>query len=100
MIPTKKVLTQTVLTRAQAVEEARLQKKALASMGLWRMFLFSLTTCMVVLAYFGIQVGGGWFVPGVVAAVLGGISLLLAFTVNLSIRNGHRNVERILESLK
>ena len=64
------------------------------------MVLFSLTTCMAVLAYFGIQTGAGWFVPGVIAAVLAGISLLLSFIVNLSIRNGHRNVEKILESLK
>ena len=89
-----------VLTKKQAIEEAKLQKKALNTMGVWRMVLFSLTTCMAVLAYFGIQTGAGWFVPGVIAAVLAGISLLLAFIVNLSIRNGHRNVEKILESLK
>ena len=89
-----------VLTKAQAIEEAKMQKKALATMGTWRLTLFVITTCFAVLAFFGIQTGAGWFVPGVIAAVLAGISLLLAFIVNLSIRNGHRNVEKILESLK
>ena len=89
-----------VLTKAQAIEEARMQKKALATMGTWRLALLFITTCFAVLAFFGIQTGAGWFVPGVIAAVLAGISLLLAFIVNLSIRNGHRNVEKILDSLK
>ncbi len=89
-----------VLSKTQALEEAKLQKKALATMGAWRLALFILTTCLGVLAYFGIQTGEGWFVPGVIAAVLAGISLLLTLAVNLSIRNGHRNVEKILDSLK
>ena len=89
-----------VLTKSQAIEEARMQKKALATMGTWRLTLLVITTCFAVLAFFGIQTGAGWFVPGVIAAVLAGISLLLAFIVNLSIRNGHRNVEKILDSLK
>lgn len=89
-----------VLTKKQAIEEARLQKKALATMGVWRSFLFLLTACLVFLAVFAIRTGGPWFVPGIVAAVLAGISLLLMLTVNLSIRNGNRNVEKILASLK
>ena len=88
------------LTKTQAIEEAKLQKKALATMGTWRRVLFVLTTCLAVMAFFCIQSGATWFVPGVIAAVLAGITLLLTFIVNLSIRNGHRNVEKILASLK
>ena len=89
-----------VLTKQQAIEEARLQKKALATLGAWRSFLFLLTGCLAALAVFAIQTGGAWFLPGVAAAVLAGISLLLMLPVNLSIRNGNRNVEKILASLK
>ena len=89
-----------VLTKKQAIEEAQLQKKALATLGTWRSILFLLTACLVVLAVFAIRTSGTWFVPGIVAAVLAGISLLLMLTVNLSIRNGNRNVEKILASLK
>ena len=87
-----------ILSKAQAVEEAKMQKKALATMGTWRLALYALATCLAVLAFYGIR-NFGWLVPGIIAAVLAGVSLLLAFTVNLSIRNGHRNVERILASL-
>lgn len=89
-----------ILSKAQAVEEAKLQKKALATMGTWRLALSALAPCLAVVAFFGIRTGAGWFVTGVIAAVLAGISLLLTFIVNLSIRNGHRNVEKILQSLK
>ena len=89
-----------VLTKKQAVEEARLQTKALAALSAWRSFLFLLTACLVVLAVFAIRTGGTWFVPGILSAVLAGISLLLMLIVNLSIRNGNRNVEKILASLK
>ena len=89
-----------VLTKKQAAEEARLQTKALATLGAWRNFLFLLTACLVVLAVFAIRTGGTWFIPGIAAAVLAGISFLLMLAVNLSIRNGNRNVEKILASLK
>ena len=89
-----------VLTKEQAIEEARLQKKALSIMGTWRRVLFLLTSCLVLLAVFAIKTSGMWFIPGIVAAVLAGISFLLMLIVNLSIRNGNRNVEKILASLK
>lgn len=89
-----------ILTKQQAIEEARLQKKALATMGAWRSSLFLLTACLAALAVFAIRTGGAWSVPGIAAAVLAGISFLLMSAVNLSIRNGNRNVEKILASLK
>lgn len=89
-----------VLTKQQAIEEARLQKKALATMGAWRNILFLLTGCFAALAMFALQTGGAWFIPGIAAAVLAGISFLLMLIVNLSIRNGNHNVEKILASLK
>ena len=89
-----------ILTKQQALEEAQMQKKALATMGVWRNVLFLLTACFAFLAVFALQTGGSWFVPGIVAAALAGISLLLMLIVNLSIRNGNRNVQKILASLK
>lgn len=89
-----------MLSREQALDEARRQKEALARMGTWRRFLFLLAAALAAAAVFGLRMGGGWFVPGITAAVLGAGSLALAFLVDLSIRNGHRNVERILDSLQ
>ena len=88
-----------MLTRRQALEEAQRQKEALAEIGAWRRNLFILTSVFLVLAIFGLQSSGVFFGLGICAAVLTGISLLLTFIVNLSIRNGRRNVERILESI-
>ena len=89
-----------MLTREQAIDEARRQKEALTTIGTWRRVLFLVTSVFVVLAAFGIQGSGVIFGLGIAAAVIAAISCLAMFIVNLSIRNGHRNVERILDSLK
>lgn len=88
-----------MLNREQALNEARMQKEALAKIGGWRRFLFLLAASLASLAVFGFQIEGG-AVLGVVSAIAGAVSLALTFLVDLSIRNGHRNVERILESLR
>ena len=89
-----------MLSRRQALEEAQKQKEALAEIGTWRRNLFILTSVFLVFAIFGIQSSGVFLILGICAAVLTGISLLLTFVLNLSIRNGRRNVERILESIR
>ncbi|MDE7171487.1 MAG: hypothetical protein K2O11_06385 [Oscillospiraceae bacterium] len=89
-----------MLTREQAIDEARRQKEALTTIGNWRRVLFLVTSVFVVLAAFGLQGSGVIFGLGIAAAVIAAISCLAMFIVNLSIRNGHRNVERILDSLK
>lgn len=88
-----------MLSRELALDEARKQKEALAVIGGWRRFLFSLAAFLAAAAVFGFRTEG-WLIFGVVAAIAGAVSLGLAFIVDLSIRNGHRNVERILESLR
>lgn len=89
-----------MLTKTQAIDEAKRQKEALRTIGSWRRYLFIATACFLTLAIFGLRSSGAAFVLGIVAAALAGIGLLLTFVVNLSIRNGHRNVEKILESLQ
>lgn len=89
-----------MLNREQALDEARRQKEALAQIGSWRRFLFLLAASLAAAAVFGLMAGGGFFVPGVIAAAAAAASFLLTCVVDLSIRNGRRNVERILESLR
>lgn len=88
-----------MLTRQQALDEAQRQKDALKTIARWRQQLFLVTACFVPFAFYGLQGSGVRFGVGVGAAVLGAITLLLTFIVNLSIRNGHRNVEKILDSI-
>ena len=88
-----------MLNREQALDEARKQKAALETIGGWRRILFIVTSALLVLAVFGLRQSGVFFVLGIAAAVAAAISCITMFVVNLSIRNGHRNVERILASL-
>ena len=89
-----------MLNRAQALDEARKQKEALAKIGGWRRFLFLLAASLLAVAVFGFTTGGGFLILGVIAAIAAVISFILTCVVDLSIRNGHRNVERILDSLR
>ena len=89
-----------MLNREQALDEARKQKAALETIGGWRRVLFIATSVLLVLAVFALRRGGVVFVLGIAAAVAAAISFIAMFVVNLSIRNGHRNVERILACLK
>lgn len=100
MTLTRKQAKPMTLTRKQALEEARMQKEALRTIGHWRSALYAMTAVFAVLAYAAFQAGSTWFFPGVGAAILGTVSFLLLVIVNLSIRNGNRNVEQILASLK
>ena len=88
-----------MLSRELAQDEARKQKEALAKIGGWRRTLFLITASLAALAVFGFQMSG-WLVLGVVAAIAAAVSFLLTCVADLSIRNGRRNVEKILESLQ
>lgn len=89
-----------MLTKKQALDEAKRQKQALAALGKWRRNLFVLTACILTLAVFGLRSSGWVFALGVAAAVLAGICFLLTLVVNLSIQNGRHNVEAILSTLQ
>ena len=88
-----------MLSRELALDEARRQKEALAELGGWRRFLFLLSASLSALAVFGFQIEG-WPALGIAAAIAAAVSLALTFLVDLSIRNGRRNVEKILDSLQ
>ncbi|MBQ9492815.1 MAG: hypothetical protein IJR54_03665 [Oscillibacter sp.] len=89
-----------MLTKEQLLDEARKQKKALSIMGRWRNWLFVLTTSLMVLAVFGLRKNGALFVMGIISVVLAVLCFVFLLLVNLSIRNGHRNVERLLDSIQ
>ena len=86
-----------MLNRTQALDEARKQKAALERIGRWRRWLFNLSGTLFALAIIGLRQSGWLFGLGAAAAA---VSCLAMFAVDLSIRNGRRNVERILDSLE
>ena len=89
-----------MLNRTQAVDEARKQKAALERIGRWRRWLFNLSGALFALAIIGLRQSGWLFGLGAAAAAAAAVSCLAMFAVDLSIRNGRRNVERILDSLE
>lgn len=88
-----------MLSRELALDEARKQKKALAKIGGWRRTLFLITASLAALAVLGFR-RNGWLALEIVAAAAAAACFLLTCVVDLSIRNGRRNVEKILESLQ
>lgn len=88
-----------MLSRKLALDEARKQKEALAKIGGWRKSLFLTAASLAALAVFGFQMNG-WLVLGIAAAIAAAVCFLLTCVVDLSIRNGRRNVEKILDSLQ
>ena len=86
-----------MLTKEQLLDEAQKQKQALSVMGRWRSWLFALTTCFAVAAAFGLQRS---VILGAICVALAVVSFVCLLIVNLAIRNGRRNVERMLDSLK
>ena len=86
-----------MLTKEQLLDEAQKQKQALSVMGRWRSWLFVLTTCFAVIAAFGLQRS---IILGAICVALAVLCFVCTLIVNLAIRNGRRNVERMLDSLK
>ena len=86
-----------MLTKEQLLDEAQKQKQALSVMGRWRSWLFVLTTCFAVVAAFGLQRS---VILGAICVALAVLCFACLLIVNLAIRNGRRNVERMLDSLK
>ena len=86
-----------MLTKEQLLDEAQKQKQALSVMGRWRSWLFVLTTCFAVIAAFGLQRS---VILGAICVALAVLCFVCLLIVNLAIRNGRRNVERMLDSLK
>ncbi len=83
---------------ARLLEEAQLQKNALKRLGGWQRNAMLASTCGAALAWWGLSGNGVQLVcgaAGVLAALLG---ILCAAILGLGIRNGNRNVERLLRA--
>lgn len=84
--------------KRQLAEEARLQSDALRRIGRWRTAAMGVSSVGIALIYAGFIAGQGLLmgIAGVILLLLGiGGALIL----NLGIRNGRRNVEKILEAI-
>ncbi|MDO5516884.1 MAG: hypothetical protein Q4F66_04970 [Clostridium sp.] len=78
------------------LDEAEKQTKEVENLKKWLRNSIGFSTITMVIAYFGITGFGFRFICGVLGVVLTIFFICSAFIINLGIRNGRRNVEKIL----
>ena len=86
------------LSATELIEEAKRQSTALKMIGRWRTIGFIISAVGALLLYRGVSAGGGNMVLTVVGLVIAAGGLTAAVLCDLGIRNGRRNVEKILKA--
>lgn len=81
-------------------KEAQMQMNALKKIGLWRNIAFAVSTLGVAIAYAGLAGMGRNLFLGILGIVLILAGFASAILFNLGIKNGKRNVEKILNLLE
>ena len=81
------------------VNEARAQTLALQRLQVWLRLAYAAIAAAVLLGYWGFVEGGG-IVAGVIAIVLGVISLGVTIVLRVGIDHGRRNVNAMLDALQ
>ena len=86
------------LSAGQLMQEAKRQSEALKMIGRWRTIGFVVAAVGAVLLYNGLT-GGGRSIPLIVfGTVVVAIGMAAAILCDMGIRNGRRNVEKILDA--
>lgn len=78
------------------LDEAEKQAKEIENLKKWLRNSIAFSTITMVVAYFGITGFGFRFIFGVLGIILTLVFIVSALIINLGIRNGRRNVEKIL----
>jgi len=84
------------MNRKALLQEAMQQKQALKQLSHWMRNAMLLSSCAVVIAWWGLSGAGLRFVCGIAGVILAIASAGCAAVIGLGIRNGRRNVEHIL----
>lgn len=80
--------------------EAKMQIAALKKIRLWRTIAIAFSTLGVALTYAGMAGADRNIVCGILGVSLIVISIVCAVVLNLGLKNGRRNVEKILNALE
>ena len=86
------------LSKKQLLREAEQQTDALNKLKRWMQLAMLVSSCAMVLTWWGLTGAGPRFVCGIVGVVLVTLGILCAAIIGLGIRNGRRNVEHILRA--
>lgn len=84
------------MNKTTLLREAQQQKDALERLSHWMRNAMLLSSCSAVLAWWGLTGFGLRFACGVTGTALAIVGAVCAAIIGLGIRNGRRNVRRIL----
>lgn len=85
--------------KKRMVEEAQMQLKALKKINKWRLYAIAFSTIGVALTYAGMAGDSRHLCLGILGIILIILGITAAFLLNLGLRNGRRNVEKILSAV-
>ena len=77
--------------------EASLQAKEIKKLEKWLRMFLSVSSIFLVTAYWGIQGKGLRFAAGVTGIILTAVCFFLAAVINLGIKKGRENIQRMLK---
>ena len=83
--------------RRKLLWEAEQQLRALRTIRRWLAIAVGVSTVGAAAAYWGFSLAGGYTAVGVIGTVAAVLSLICALLINYGMRNGQRNVQKILQ---
>lgn len=86
-----------IIKKKQLLAEAKMQTKALENLKKWFRNFIGFSTIGLVITYYGIQGSGVRFAFGIFGIITIIVCILAAIIINMGIKNGKLNVEKILE---
>lgn len=89
-----------VIERRNLSKEAEMQIKALKKINLWKKIAMAVSTIGVALAYAGFAGIIQSLFLGIFGVVLTIVAIIAALVFNLGLKNGRRNVEKMLSILE
>lgn len=88
------------IEKKRLLKEAEMQTQALKKIRVWKMIAIAISTIGVALAYAGMAGQNQSIFLGILGIIVIIVSIGCAILFNLGLKNGRRNVEKMLEVLK
>lgn len=88
------------IEKKRLLKEAEMQTQALKKIRVWKMIAIAISTIGVALAYAGMAGQNQSIFIGILGIIVIIVSIGCAILFNLGLKNGRRNVEKMLEVLK
>ncbi len=86
--------------KKRMMKEAEMQIKALKKIDKWKLGAIAFSTIGVALTYAGMAGDSRHLFLGILGIILIIVSMAAAFLLNLGLRNGRRNIEKILNAVE